>query len=499
VVIWRRKITSASSYYYGRRLGMNDAYPFVYKFRTNKNGYVYDVNTNNILRVTDDVYKEIDTKPWSNRQIRDAFESGIISNKRPLRIIPAVSFKKMKEVLQGDIQKIILFVADYCNLSCSYCYYSDIYERSKNLNGKFMDWDIAKEAIDFYLQHSKDDKGDEKAICFYGGEPFLNFEVIQKSVEYIRSKRGWIVVAISTNLTLLDKDILDFLIDNRIHLSVSLDGPEELHDRYRIFKNGKGSFGIVLKNLKKIYERDMEYFYNFVIFNVTAAPPIDYTKIHDFFSSSKLFSKSWYANIGKISFTGGPRFKDKYGFDRNEGEETEEKLFERFRGKIVNEGRCKDRFLLRFYYPHFWKIYNRLMVPLPSLIKERNACIPGQLRLLVAPDGDLYPCEKGISTIKIGCLDGGFDFEKCYELIREYTKIRTELCRDCWAIRFCNTCYLGAEKDGKMDKEVKKEECTYVKKHWGVMLKRFAEIMEERPDAFSESRKLIKMDRIFLL
>ena len=475
--------------------------PFIYKFRTSKNAYVYDVNSNNLIRVEDKVYSVIDSKEWKNNElIINALNEGIISNKRPSKIVPTIDYREIKEILENNIQRLILFVADQCNLSCAYCYYSDSYGSTKNLKGNLMDWNMAKDAIDFYLSRSKEnDKSKEQAICFYGGEPFLNFGIIRKSVEYVKNRRKGIPIAISTNLTLLDNDILKFLIDKHIFLSVSLDGPKELHDRYRVFKNGQGSFDKVIENLKKIYKRDKEYFYNNLVFNVIAAPPIDYVKIHNFFSKEDLFSKSWFANVGKISYTGEPRFKEKYGIDRTKGQETEKELFKMFEEKVVKEGTCKDKFLFRFYYQQFWRLYNRRMQPFPKIIKERSACIPGQLRLLVDPSGDLYPCEKGISTFKIGSIEEGINYDKCFSLVREYTNIRTKLCTNCWAIRFCNSCYLGAEKKGKLSKETKKKECESIIMHWGVTLKRFAEIMEDNPKAFEESRKQLKPEMYFLL
>jgi uncharacterized protein len=139
------------------------------------------------------------------------------------------------------------------------------------------------------------------------------------------------------------------------------------------------------------------------------------------------------------------------------------------------------------------------MKRLPQEIVERSSCIPGQMRLLVDPDGKFYPCEKGASSLQIGDINHGFDYEKCYSLIEEYCKIRNELCLNCYAIRFCKTCYIGALKGGKLDKKTKEEECKMIKAHYSNMLRRFIEIMEENPKAFEYSRKVLIPEKYFLL
>ncbi len=59
----------------------------------------------------------------------------------------------------------------------------------------------------------------------------------------------------TTNLFILNKEIMDFLIINNFSLLGSLDGPQEIHDGYRITMSGKGTFDTVMKNLTRIKEK----------------------------------------------------------------------------------------------------------------------------------------------------------------------------------------------------------------------------------------------------
>ena len=81
-------------------------------------------------------------------------------------------------------------------------------------------------------------------IGFYGGEPLLEFELIKKCVKYARKelKGKQINFALTTNATLLNDEIINYFIEHSFIVTVSIDGPKEMHDDERRFaKNNKGS------------------------------------------------------------------------------------------------------------------------------------------------------------------------------------------------------------------------------------------------------------------
>lgn len=79
-------------------------------------------------------------------------------------------------------------------------------------------------------------RGSINTISFYGGESLIEYKLIKQVVEYVRGKNVNINFAMNTNLTLLTEDILDFLIKYQFAITISLDGPKEVHDLYRITK-----------------------------------------------------------------------------------------------------------------------------------------------------------------------------------------------------------------------------------------------------------------------
>jgi|GEM_PF-347791 len=147
---------------------------------------------------------------------------------------------------------LVLCPTATCNLRCIYC--------SGNAGKKssdMMDWTLAKSAIDFFFTHSY-----EYGPCtlqFHGaGEPMANPEIVKKSIEYARqmaAKRGQILLTrISTNGVFSDKTA-KWVAENFNHVSLSLDGPPDIHDRQRPKINNKGSYDTVVRTMRQLEQK----------------------------------------------------------------------------------------------------------------------------------------------------------------------------------------------------------------------------------------------------
>lgn len=79
----------------------------------------------------------------------------------------------------------------------------------------------AKKAVDFYFKNSNNCN---HQISFIGGEPLLKFNLIKKIVEYIKTFNNKVSFTIITNGSLLKEDILNYLIENMFHITISFDG-----------------------------------------------------------------------------------------------------------------------------------------------------------------------------------------------------------------------------------------------------------------------------------
>jgi len=137
-----------------------------------------------------------------------------------------------------------------CNLNCGYCF-----EGSRK--GKLY---MTKETAGAFVEFVRSAVGpdiQEIKITLYGGEPLLSQAMIMAVSNDINSftqERGIKYTAmLITNGTLLTPQAVKTLEPSGVKIaSVTLDGPEDVHDSSRPFKNGKGSFRIIIKNLKEV-------------------------------------------------------------------------------------------------------------------------------------------------------------------------------------------------------------------------------------------------------
>ncbi len=136
-----------------------------------------------------------------------------------------------------------------CNHSCIYCH-----AKSRPINAKGFDMDrkTAKAVVDFIFQSP----AMELTVEFQGGEPLANFPLIEYITEYATKKSHEhhknIKFLIVSNLTLVDDDILKFLLKNNFGICTSLDGPKKVHDRNRKFLGSGGSYKKVSHWVKRI-------------------------------------------------------------------------------------------------------------------------------------------------------------------------------------------------------------------------------------------------------
>ncbi|MEF3280844.1 MAG: radical SAM protein [Elusimicrobiota bacterium] len=148
--------------------------------------------------------------------------------------------------MQSKIKKIKIAVTSRCNLRCLHC------NVEKDLAINISHSDIKKALLLIKKYKEKKIK-----IEFYGGEPFLNFEVLKKSVNTIRKIKGYenSAIFIASNGTIINKKILDFIEKNNIYLAISFSGSLKSHNLNRVYLDGTGSYKIVKQNIIKAIKR----------------------------------------------------------------------------------------------------------------------------------------------------------------------------------------------------------------------------------------------------
>ena len=146
------------------------------------------------------------------------------------------TYANRKSCLFTATQLFIVVLTSACNQQCVYC------QASAGNNVDSMSWDTARKAIDIAFQSP----AYNITIEFQGGEPTLNAPVLRESVLYAKQKAAEtgknLSLAIVTNLTNADEVLLDWLVEQSVHISSSLDGTREIHNTNRPMKNGEESY-----------------------------------------------------------------------------------------------------------------------------------------------------------------------------------------------------------------------------------------------------------------
>ena len=157
-----------------------------------------------------------------------------------------------KQWEDGVAKSITFIVTKDCQLACKYCYLV-----GKNTKER-MTWDVAKQAIDYILDHESDMSEESVIWDFIGGEPFLEIDLIDKICDYLkvemfRRNHHWFNsyrFSFSTNgINYATDKVQHFIKKNHEHLSIgiTIDGTKRKHDLNRIWKTAEMEKGIVPK------------------------------------------------------------------------------------------------------------------------------------------------------------------------------------------------------------------------------------------------------------
>ena len=173
-----------------------------------------------------------------------------------------------------------------CNLRCQYCFYTDeIENRMVSTMGR-MSLSTIRTLVDKALDYAD-------GICtfaFQGGEPTLmGVDFFESFSDYLNShpnpKRVKIRYAFQTNGILLDNTWADWFAANHVLVGISLDGTKDIHDRYRLDKDGKGTFNRVMASIRLLERYHVDYN---ILTVVTAATARNAQRIYNFFKKNNL-------------------------------------------------------------------------------------------------------------------------------------------------------------------------------------------------------------------
>jgi uncharacterized protein len=167
------------------------------------------------------------------------------------------------------LRTLVLMLTTSCNLACRYCYEDREEGCAPPDDGRGgpgagagggapreMSLESLRGGVAYLLEHAGADR--KVSVTFFGGEPLLRFPLIRSAVgearRMARERGKEISFSITTNGTLLTREIAGFLKENGISVCLSIDGPREIHDRNRPYASGRGSYGDVARGIDFLME-----------------------------------------------------------------------------------------------------------------------------------------------------------------------------------------------------------------------------------------------------
>ena len=432
-------------------------------FKTFKHSYVYDRHTNSITLLTEkehDELHEVETSKMSYEEsaVVSKFQTSDMLIPNVVEKIEHPATDILEQRLSTRVKQLTLQVTQQCNLRCSYCAYSGIYENSRTHSSKRMNFETAARAIDFFLQRNTELS--DVVIGFYGGEPLLEFDLIKRCVEYAKSqvegKR--IRFNITTNGTLLNDHIVDYLVENDFSLGISIDGPEQEHNVNRKFANGDGSFNAIMDNIRRVKERYPEYGQAIMVLT-TLNPFMELGCTLEFFSTEELFGDTQImfnsmkeSNLNQeLSYS-----EDHYRLRSYEHIKMLLSLIGKLDKKYVSKLTAASRDRVKQGQKH-----KREHTAMSPVMHHGGPCMAGVHRLFVRVDGVLFPCERVnelLDYFMIGTLENGIDISKTTALMN-IGKVTEAECKNCWNLRHCAICSGEVEFDGVLTRDDKLKTC----------------------------------------
>jgi uncharacterized protein len=162
-----------------------------------------------------------------------------------------------------------------CNLACSYCFFLD-----KELLYPGSRFRMSDEVLENYIrQLIAAHRSPQVTVAWQGGEPTLmGIDFYRRAIELQEKYRKPGMTfenTMQTNGTLLDDEWCRFFKENNFLIGISIDGPRELHDAYRVDKKGEGSFDRVMKGLRLLQKHGVEYNVLTTVNRVNADYPLE--------------------------------------------------------------------------------------------------------------------------------------------------------------------------------------------------------------------------------
>lgn len=324
--------------------------------------------------------------------------------------------KKRKTVVKA----LCLHIAHDCNLACRYCFAE---EGEYHGRRALMSYEVGRKALDFLIANSGSRHNLE--VDFFGGEPLMNWQVVKDLVAYGRSQEKIhdkrFRFTVTTNGVLLNDEIQEFVNKEMDNVVLSLDGRKEVNDGMRPFRNGKGSYDLIVPKFQKLARsRNQEKYY---IRGTFTRNNLDFAEDILHFADLGFQQMSIEPVVGEET--------DPYAI-REEDIPAVKREYDRLAQIMID----REKQGKGFNFFHF-------MIDLdggPCVAKRLSGCGSGTEYLAVTPWGDFYPCHQfvGQEEFLMGNVDEGIVRPEIADEFRSCNVYSKEKCKNCFAKFYCS-------------------------------------------------------------
>lgn len=321
---------------------------------------------------------------------------------------------------ESYLKSLCLHVAHDCNLRCRYCFAgTGPFGGDRSL----MPVEVGRAAIDLLIKESGPRGHCE--VDFFGGEPLLNFPVVQELVAYGRDQGARhgkeIRFTLTTNGVLLDDEVTRFLNREGVRAVLSLDGRPEVHDAMRPFRGGQPSYREIVPRFQRFVasRHGRDYYIRGT-----------YTAYNTDFSRDVLHVVSLGFDQVSVEPVVAPA-REPYALDHVNLDALEREYELLAEACLASEEAGQP-----INYFHF----NLELQKGPCLPRRLAGCGAGHEYLAVTPSGELYPCHQfvGRREFLLGDVFRGLTEKDLSNRFLEAHVYNKEMCRDCWARFFCS-------------------------------------------------------------
>ena len=264
-----------------------------------------------------------------------------------------------------------------CNMRCRYCFYTDEAANRSTPNMGIMSLDTMHTLVDKAMAYADG----SCAFVFQGGEPSLaGIEFFRAFSERVNThpnpKHLQISYCFQTNGYAIDEQWCQWFAENKVLVGISLDGPKEIHDRYRVDTAGKGTFNKVMQTIRLLKKHNVDFN---ILTVVSAANARRGTQVYEFFKKQDF---RWQQYIECLDPIGEVQGSHEYSLTPERYEAFLKSRFDAWYRDMV-----ADRYVFDRYFENLLMLISGQQ---PEACSLRGVC---QSQWVIEADGSVYPCD----------------------------------------------------------------------------------------------------------